>query len=145
MSKLNRLSSMTFSIGTIVSSFTITVFLILFLLEIPFILPRNLISIAFTLLLFLSLSVYDSLPCISDGLRTFWYTCVLISLGISFLPKKADLNILKSLPTFPVLYDISSFTLPLHSISVPLKQVQTHESWNKHIYGNNDRFEIQKR
>ena len=119
LSKLNCLSSMTLSIGTIFNSFTTTVFLILSLLAIRLILLRNFISIALTLFLFLSLNVHDSLPYISDGLTTFWRTSVLISLTISLFPKKVDLNTRKSLPTSPVLSDISSFTLPLYSVSVP--------------------------
>ena len=70
-SKLSCLSSTTFSIGTIFSSSTTIVFLILSLLVIPFILLRNLISIALTLLSFLSFSVHDSLPYISDNLTAF--------------------------------------------------------------------------
>ena len=63
--------TMTSSIGTIFSSSTTTVFLILSLLAIPFILLRNLISIALTLHLFVPLSVHYSLPYISDDLTTF--------------------------------------------------------------------------
>ena len=47
-------SSMTFSIDTIFSSSTTNVFLILYLLAIPFIPLRNFFSVALTLLLFLS-------------------------------------------------------------------------------------------
>ena len=78
--------------------------------------PEN--STALTLLLFLSLSFHDSLPILQLLGITVPKSCVLISLGIYFLPKKVDLNILKNLPTFPALSDISSFTLPLYSISV---------------------------
>ena len=83
-SKLSCLCFVTFSIGNIFAFSTAT----LSLLVIPFIPPRNLTTIDLTLLLFLSLSVHDSLPYITDSLRTFWYTFVLISLGISFFPRR---------------------------------------------------------